>query len=126
VLNRKKRSHKTESIQKGIMLMTGSKGQGVIWCKVRVSGSEGRARIPREDGADAVQYAWATINKGDEIPADINSAFFKKDISTKAIFHFNAGHENITKWMVIHARWYNTRHPHLAGTWCAQQMFVIG
>jgi hypothetical protein len=125
-LTRSKRSFRREMIQKEVFgMLLGSQG-GRVKCKVRVTKSEGRAKIPRADGADSVQYAWAAVNKGDTAPSDIGSSFYKKDISTKAIFHFEAGAENITKYLVIYFRWYNTKHPNLAGVWTEEQRMVIG
>jgi hypothetical protein len=126
VLQRKKRSFRKEAIQKTVAALVESRGHGVISCKVRVTKSEGRRKIPRDEGADSVQYAWAAVNKDENISLDINGSFYKKDISTKAIFQFETGHENITKWLVIHFRWYNTKHPHLSGVWSEPQRLVIG
>jgi hypothetical protein len=101
VLNRKKRSRREERIGKNIMGMV-----------IRI-------------GADSIQYAWTVMDKQQNAPADAESAAYRRDISTKAIFHFEAGVENTGRWLAIRFRWYNSKHPHLAGVWSDVQVLLI-
>jgi hypothetical protein len=48
-----------------------------------------------------------------------------KDIITKAAFEFDAGFTNQGKWLVVYFRWYNTKHPDLAGKWSPMVTIAI-
>ena len=48
-----------------------------------------------------------------------------KEIFTKSVFTFHMGVENVGKKMVAYLRWYNTKHPELAGPWSDVTLIVI-
>jgi hypothetical protein len=125
VLNRKKCSRKEDAIKQTAHGFEVRETGGRIMCKVRMYGVDGRPRIPREDGADSVQYAWMMMDKRDDPPADVDGDAYRKDISTKAIFHFEAGAKSIGRWMAIRFRWYNAKHPRLAGPWSEAQVYLV-
>jgi hypothetical protein len=126
VLKRKQPSRHTVRIGKTIAAMVKAAGRGLIRCVVRYGGDESRPSIPRPDGADSVQYACAVFNTKEETMNEkLTPDEMRKEISTKASFQFDAGFANQAKWLVIYFRWYNTKHPNLAGTWSVMYVLAI-
>jgi hypothetical protein len=125
VLNRKKRSRREVGMKKTAEAMVKQMGGGRLLCKATFVGNEGRARIPREDGADCIQYAWMLMDKRDEAPANVNGTLYQKDISTKAIFYFEAGAQNSGRYLAMAFRWYNSKHKRLAGPWSEVQVHLV-
>ena len=86
------------------------------------------------DGADTVQLAYKFINGGntpptpqpggDDLPTPEDEGM-QRDVFTKAIFIFHAGPTKVGKIMVVFARWYNTKHPHLAGPWSQVKVVIV-
>ncbi len=74
------------------------------------------------DGADSVQY---TYQVGDTAPASAEVAGLTKELSTKASFTLALGSGSSAKNLYIYFRWYNTKHPELAGPWCSLQTTLI-
>jgi hypothetical protein len=126
VLDRAEPTKKTEPIGIECFLQLKAKGRGLIGCEARADKDETRPSIPREDGADSVQYAWIVFSTKEETAkSDLTPGAMTKDISTKAAFTFDAGFANQGKWLVMYARWYNTKHPGLAGEWSVMQTVAI-
>jgi hypothetical protein len=125
VLERKEPTVRTDAIEKEVFAEVEAGGRGVIECAVRANKDETRSSIPREDGADSVQYAWAVVDKETDGIKDLNDSRLKRDISTKAIFEFDAGSVNQGKWIVLYFRWYNTKRPTIAGKWSPMIITVI-
>lgn len=64
--------------------------------------------------ADCVQYVFAV---GTTPPESAETAGLERDLSSKASFTLALGPGNVAKNLYIYFRWYNTRHPELAGPW---------
>jgi hypothetical protein len=74
------------------------------------------------DDADCVQYLFCT---GDTAPESAESAGLTKDLSTKATFTLALGAGAAGKKLFIFFRWYNTKHPELAGPWSGLQTTLL-
>jgi hypothetical protein len=103
-------------------------GRGIVNITVRRATDETRPSKPEH--SDSVQYAYLILDKPDDIdPSKTlitpDTAGMVKDLSTHAHFHLDLGVENMSKWIAIYFRWYNTKHPELAGPWSVVQFFVI-
>lgn len=84
------------------------------------SNSSKRASIL--EGADSVQYAYLVC---DTPPSSAEITGLSKEISSRASFTLALGAGSSAKYLYIYFRWYNTRHPLLAGTWSALQTALI-
>jgi len=84
------------------------------------SSSSNRASI--YGNADCVQFLYCV---GDTPPTSAGDAGLSKDLSSKAIFVLPTGAESSGKYLYIYFRWYNTRHPLLAGPWSGLQRALI-
>jgi len=88
-------------------------GGGSLNIKCRnVSGE--RAAI--DEGANCVQYAYMI---GEKAPVSADAENLRREISTKASFILALGSDSSTQSLFIYFRWYNTKHPNLAGPWSA-------
>lgn len=74
------------------------------------------------EGADCVQYLYQV---GDAAPVSAEVAGLIKDLSPKAVFTLLLGAASSTKTLYIYFRWFNTRHPEIAGPWSGLQIAVI-
>jgi hypothetical protein len=93
-------------------------GGGSIMVKCYSKG----ARASILDTADSVQYRFIV---GSAAPSSAEDASLDKELSTKASFVLPTGAEKIGMYLYIYFRWYNTKHPELAGPWCPQQSTII-
>jgi hypothetical protein len=126
VLERKDPTHRTEPIEKSIFPQLAAAGGGVIAAEVRADKDETRPSIPVDEGADSVQYAWAIFDKREDTTKEgVSPDDMQKATSTRASFDFDAGMTNQGRWLVIYFRWYNTKHPNLAGKWSVMQVIAI-
>ncbi len=97
-------------------------GRYKIFC--RSDKEEGRAH--KVDGADSVQYAY-TISPQQPKPSPTpDDGTMTLAISTKAVFIKDLGVHNQANWLAIYFRWYNTKHPQLAGGWSPMHLLPIG
>lgn len=48
-----------------------------------------------------------------------------KEFYSGAIHEFNFGEQHTDKWVCMFSRWYNTKHPTIAGDWNKMQIFKI-
>jgi len=87
-------------------------GGGLIHIKC-AGGTAPRARIVA--GADCVQYLYCI---GDTPPLSPNDPELKTALSSRATFTLDTGAASQGKRLFIYFRWFNTRHPELAGSWC--------
>lgn len=93
-------------------------GGGTI--DIRCYGAGKRAAII--DEADCIQYRYAV---GAIPPPSVEEASLQNEISSKAAFLLKAGAENEGIRLYIYFRWYNTRHPDIAGPWSSQYTTII-
>ena len=94
-------------------------GGGLVSVKCYTSTSQ-RAGICA--GADSVQYLYAV---GTTPPASAETEGLKAEISTRASFNLDAGSASSGKYLYIYLRWYNAKHPHLAGPWSSMNTTLI-
>lgn len=73
-------------------------------------------------GADCVQYLYAV---GTTPPASAADEGLKAGISTRASFFLDLETASSGKYLYIYLRWYNTKHPNLAGPWCSLNTMLI-
>ena len=95
-------------------------GGGDILIKCRAYNDSSRPSIPEE--ADCVQYVYQI---GGTPPTSAAASGLAKDISSHATFTLSLGAENAEKKLYIYFRWYNTKHPELAGSWGYLQTIMI-
>ncbi|MDR3652097.1 MAG: hypothetical protein P4L34_03905 [Paludibacter sp.] len=118
ILQKGTRTVPTTPINESVLAALQSMGGGSF--AVKCHNSTSRASIV--DGADSVQYAYLV---GTTPPESVKADGLTKDLSTKAAFTLPLGPENSAKYLYIYFRWYNTKHPELAGTWSALQTALI-
>lgn len=119
LMQKSTRSVSTTPISEPVMAAMQPIGGGSFAIKCR-SASGSRASIIA--GADCVQFVYSV---GDTPPTSAESTGLSKDISSKASFTLALGAANSAKYLYIYFRWYNTKHPELAGTWSAMQTSLI-
>jgi hypothetical protein len=130
-LNRADPTHSTTPINDVVSVAVEHKGGSGL--SFKCTDSEGKAKA---EGADSVQMAWMIIEDdnagppppppggGDDFP-DADDKRMTREIFTKSHFVKHFGSENIKKRVVVFFRWYNTRHPALAGEWTEIMVIVI-
>lgn len=122
--------HHTEPIAETVEFSIKTLGGGDLRFTCRTASDSSRASIP--DGADSVQLAYAIAgkdtpanNSGEgEVPTP-NDPDMRRELFTKAQFTFQTGASNVGKRIIVFARWYNTKHPALAGPWSNITLSVI-
>jgi len=72
--------------------------------------------------ANCVQCAYLI---GDTAPVSPNAPGLTFNLSTKSTFVLSLDPGSQAKNLYIYFRWYNTKHPEIAGPWCNLQTFVI-
>jgi hypothetical protein len=125
-------THSTTPIAEGVAVEVKHRGSSEVEfiCKT----GEGTAK---PEGADSVQVAWMIIEdqpvtpgpvptppSEDDMP-DYDDPRMTKEIFTKSHFIKHFGGDNVTKRVVCFFRWYNTKHPDLAGPWTEIMAVVI-
>jgi hypothetical protein len=118
-LQKTTRSVQTKSISEPVSVTLQPLGGGIISAKCYSSSS---ARPGIFDEADSVQYSYCI---GTTPPASASAEGMTRDLSTKGSFNFQVGDHNGGKSLYIYFRWYNTKHPELAGPWCSVQIIWI-
>jgi hypothetical protein len=94
-------------------------GGGMI--RVKCYGTSSlRAGIARN--ADCVQFLYRV---GKTPPTSADEAGLSKDLSPKAIFILTLGSGSSGNNLYIYFRWFNTRHPNLAGPWSSLNVTAI-
>ena len=74
------------------------------------------------DDADSVQYLYQV---GGQSPDSAETPGMIKELSPKAVFTLSLGAGSALKNLYIYFRWYDTRHPELAGPWSSLQIAGI-
>jgi hypothetical protein len=132
VLNRADPTHSTTPIEDEVGVVIKHKGGSGIAFKCR--SSEGTAKA---EGADSVQMAYMIIEEETPGPVpvpippaeedfpDADDKRMTREIFTKSNFSKHFGTENLKKRVVCYFRWYNTKHPELAGEWTEAMVIVI-
>jgi len=72
--------------------------------------------------ADSVQYVYSV---GIAAPASAMADGLSKDLSTKGSFTLALGADAAAKSLFIYFRWFNTKHPELAGPWSTLQTTLL-
>lgn len=93
-------------------------GGGVVSVKCFSGGK--RASIHKD--ATCVEYRYKVGAIAPSSPIDTN---LMVDQCTKSSFTLNVGAENSGLRLYIYFRWFNTKHPELAGPWCDLQNTLI-
>ncbi|MBP1639294.1 MAG: hypothetical protein H6Q17_877 [Bacteroidetes bacterium] len=118
-LKKSGRSVPTASIVEQIAVRLLPLGGGMVTVKCyTITG--GRAAI--YEGGDSVQYLYCV---GTEPPVSAEADGLKSGLSTRGILSLDLGSASCGKKLYIYLRWYNTRHPRLAGPWCPLQSTLI-
>jgi hypothetical protein len=99
------------------MLIPAGGGDVTIKCYSTTS-----ARAAIYGDADCVQILYMV---GTTPPTSAEDPNLIKDLSTRAIFTLPLGAASAAKTLYIYFRWYNTKHPELAGSWSGLQTTVI-
>jgi hypothetical protein len=124
VLHRKNPVHATAAIADECFTNLHGMGRGLYEATCR--GAQDGSRASKVHGADSIQYAYTIVAAPPTTPPAPNDPTMSTGIATTAIFQHDFGAANITKYLIIYFRWYNTKHPNLAGAWSAMQMVAIG
>jgi hypothetical protein len=124
VLHRKNPVHPTSAISDECFANVHSMGRGLYEFACR--GVQDASRASKVHGADSVQIAYSIVAQQPTLPPAPDDVSMSNDIATTAIFQHDFGAANITKLLIIYFRWYNTKHPTLAGAWSAMQVVAIG
>jgi hypothetical protein len=119
VLPKTTRSVPTTPINEPVTVTIQPIGGGSVTIKCYSSTGQ-RAAI--YDNADCVQYLYQV---GDTAPTSADSEGLSKDLSTKASFTLALGSSSSAKNLYIYFRWFNTKHPELAGPWSSLQTTLI-
>jgi hypothetical protein len=112
-------THPITPIAENVMADARQIGGGQVEFTCRTSHDSKRAS--KAEGADSVQVAYII---GTTPPANIN-ATTSKEVFTHAKFTFHAGAENAGNKLYIYMRWYNTKHPELAGPWSSLVTVIL-
>ena len=94
-------------------------GGGVIKVKCKNNTDKGQHIV---EGSDSVQYVYKIDDKA---PEGADDSGLSSGLSTKASFSLSLGSSNSGKPLYIFFRWYNTKHPELAGPWTPLQTLSI-
>jgi len=119
VLQKTTRTVSTTSINELVTVIIQPIGGGVVNIKCYTTTAQ-RAGIC--DDADSVQFLYCT---GDTAPESAEAAGLTKDLFTKATFTLPLGAGSAGKKLFIYFRWYNTKHPELAGPWSGLQTTLL-
>ena len=109
------------------LCVVGMISEGLGLYDIMSSVSTDSTRASKAHKGDTVQFSYAIFDTEAEAhiidPLDI---VMHQDTSTHAHFHHDFGAANQGKWLVIYFRWFNTKHPELAGRWSAMRILAIG
>jgi phosphomannomutase len=119
VIERARPTHHTEPIAERCFATAQTLGGGEM--KISCRTDHDASRASKADHADSEQIAWIIA---DAPPANVNDVA-NKEIITKASFTLHLGAENAGRKLFFFSRWYNTKHPELAGPWSDLNTAVI-
>ena len=112
-LQRSARTTTAKPITEAVSAILETVGGGMIAVKCYNTES---ARPSIFSDSDCVQFAYIV---GNTPPASVLASGLTQGLSSKASFTISTGADNGGKNLYIFFRWYNSRHPELAGPWCA-------
>jgi len=114
------RKHHTESIDELVAFTIIPKGGGDV--RIICRSSADTKHVSRSLSINSVEICYKI---GDTEPNSTEDAGTKRFYSTLASFTLALGTANICKKIYVFARWYNFKHPELAGHWSAIHQAVI-
>jgi hypothetical protein len=117
--NRKKPTYHQVRIGEDVMVGLNIIGGGRMQVICRTSHDSNRPSIPAV--ANSVEIAYCIGVKPNSVDDTTH-----RIISTRARFDIELGYNNTGKHVFAYARWYNTKHPLLAGTWSNMVIQMIG
>ncbi|MDD2799065.1 MAG: hypothetical protein PHV20_10765 [Bacteroidales bacterium] len=115
LLEKTTRTIPTTAIKESVQPILIPFGGGTVTVKCYSSTSP-RASIFGD--ADSVQYLYSVDTP---VPESANTPGLIQGLSTRATFDLHLGTQNGGKRVYIFLRWYNTKHPELAGPWSDMQ-----
>ncbi len=124
VLDRSDPTHSTTPI--AAQCIAGIHGMGMGMYEFGCKGNNKDGRNSKVHGADSVQFAYALSALPPAPSPTPDSAGMVKELSTSATFTHDFGTDSPGKWLTVYFRWYNTKHPQLAGAWSSVQTLAIG
>lgn len=118
ILRTKTHTIRQTPISEGISVTITPLGGSQIGVKCRMN-SNGRAAM--HENADIIEYVYS-IDKMPESPEDLG---LRHGMSSKASFTLDLDGSHPGKILYIYFRWYDTKHPNLAGPWSVMYTSVI-
>lgn len=112
-LQRSARSTTSKPITDAVSAILDAVGGGMVSVKCYNTES---SRPSIFSDSDCIQFAYAV---GSTPPTSVLASGLTQGLSSKASFTISTGADNGGKNLYIFFRWYNSRHPELAGPWCA-------
>lgn len=119
VLQKTSRSIPQRSIQEPVSVTIQQLGGAAFSVKCYSSTSQ---RSCIFDTANCVQYLFLVGNTPPDSPADPG---LSTGLSTKASFTLKLNPAGSAKNLYIYFRWFNTKHPEIAGPWCNLQTLLV-
>ena len=110
----------SEMIEDYVIFILISKGGGDV--RVICRSSTDSKRASKSPLADSVEIFYKV---GDPPPVSTDDETIKFFISSRASFTLPLGTANIGKKLYVYARWYNVKHPELAGHWSSIEQVMI-
>lgn len=124
VLTHQDPSHATTAIKDGC---TGTiHPLGLCEYEIKCVGENVSGHAHKVVGADSVQYAYLIADEEPATSPTPDDGTMSFGLSTTALFTVNFGTISQGKWLGIYFRWYNTKHPNLAGPWGIMGQLFIG
>ena len=114
------RTHHTERIEDLVVFTIVPKGGGDV--RIICRSSADTKHVSKSPATNSVEICYKV---GDTEPSSTDDETNKIFISSRASFNLALGTANICKKIYVYARWYNTKHPELAGHWSALHQAVI-
>lgn len=139
-IGRHEPTHRTVALSEKLILGALAQGGGDIHFTGRTSTDASRPSKPA--GSDSMQLAFM-IQGADDTPVPVppnpnpnpnpdpnklpspDSSKFTKEILTRASITVHFGTDNTGKIIICAARWFNTKHPELAGSWSSLVALMI-
>jgi hypothetical protein len=115
--HRKKPGRHQTPIEESVAIVVRREGGGRLHFICRASDHAKRAAIPKTANSVEIGYSIGEAIDCDHTPHRI--------ISTHASFSHDFAGAHIGKYIYVYARWYNTKHPRLAGPWSELMKVMI-
>ncbi len=106
------RTRRREAISEQVYFTTQPLGGGDVRFSCRTNHDTKRAS--KAEGADSIQVAFKA---GEPAPLTASDSSMKHENFTRSVFTIRAGQTVVGQKLYVFARWYNTKHPELAGPW---------